>query len=173
MAIITVNGAPYHTCGNLPAIGSQAPDFTVTKMDLGEVHLKSYLGKKILLNIFPSLDTPTCASGMRRFNEIAKQLPDVLILCVSADLPFAQKRFCTAEKLENVQPVSVFRHRDFGTSYGITIVDEPFTGLLARSVVLIDEKGKVMYTELVKEVSNEANYEAILGQLKSTAATDG
>ncbi len=173
MAIITINGSPLHTSGDLPTIGSQAPDFTVTKMDLGEVHLKSYLGQKILLNIFPSLDTPTCASGMRRFNELAKQVPDVLILCVSADLPFAQKRFCSAEKLENVQPVSVFRHRDFGKKYGIEIMDEPLTGLLARSVVLIDEKGKVAYTELVKEISDEANYDAILAKLKSPEATNG
>lgn len=167
MSIITVNGSPLHTVGSLPAVGSTAPDFTVTKTDLGEVHLKSYLGRKIVLNIFPSLDTDTCANSMRHFNQMAAQMPDVLILCISHDLPFAQKRFCTAEHLANVQPVSVFRHRAFGNDYGVTITDEPLTGLLSRAVVVIDEKGKVIYTEQVKELSNEPNYDAVLEVVKN------
>src|SRR5437016_6147093 len=113
MSIITLKGAPLHTLGTLPPVGSKAPDFTVTKTDLSEIKLRNYLGQKIVLNIFPSLDTPTCASAMMKFNEIAIQFQNVLFLCISADLPFAQKRFCTAEHLDNVQPVSVFRHTTF------------------------------------------------------------
>src|SRR3990167_7052468 len=125
MTAITLNGSSMHTIGQLPPIGTKAPDFIVTKTDLSEIHLKHYLGKKIVLNIFPSLDTSTCASAMLRFNAIAKQYPNLLILCISADLPFAQKRFCAAEHLENVQPVSVFRHPAFGEIYGVTITDGP------------------------------------------------
>ena len=168
MSIITLNGSPLHTIGTLPAVGAQAPDFTVTKTDLGELHLKDHLGQKVILNIFPSLDTPTCASAMRHFNEIASQLPNILILCVSFDLPFAQQRFCAAEHLKNVQPVSVFRHRSFGADYGVMIVDEPLAGLLSRAVVIIDEKGKVIYSEQVKELSNEPDYTAMLAALKQS-----
>jgi thiol peroxidase len=144
-----------------------APDFTVTKTDLGEVHLKGYVGHKIILNIFPSLDTDTCANSVRHFNDMASLLPDVLILCISNDLPFAQKRFCLSEHLANVLPVSTFRHRAFGTDYGVLIIDEPLAGLLSRAVVVIDEKGKVIYTEQVKELSNEPNYDAVLDLLKN------
>src|SRR5262245_46371533 len=119
MAVITLNGSPMHTAGTLPETGIPAPDFTVTKVDLSDIHLSNYQGKKIVLNIFPSLDTTTCASAMKRFNEIAKQFPDILILCLSEDLPFAQQRFCSAEHLQNVQPVSTFRHPDFGRKYGV------------------------------------------------------
>jgi len=165
MAIITLNGSPLHTVGTLPAVGTKAPDFTVTKMDLGEIKLKNYLGKKIILNVFPSLDTPTCANAMRHFNEIASQLPDVLILCVSVDLPFAQKRFCIAEHLNNVQPVSVFRHPSFGEDYGVTIIDEPLSGLLSRAVIILDEHGKILYSEQVRELSNEPDYKTMLSVL--------
>lgn len=165
MTTITLKGSPVQTIGSLPAIGTQAPDFTVTKTDLGDIHLKNYTGKKILLNIFPSLDTPTCASAMHQFNEIANQHPSMLILCISADLPFAQKRFCAAEHLANVQPVSVFRHLEFGEAYGVTIVDGPLTGLLSRVVILLDEHGKVIYTEQVKEISDEPNYTALMAVL--------
>jgi thioredoxin-dependent peroxiredoxin len=162
MTSITFTGNAVHIVGNLPKIGEYAPDFTVTKMDLSEIKLKNYLGKKIILNIFPSLDTQTCAQAMRRFNEIASQFPDILILCISADLPFAQKRFCSAEHLNNVQPVSIFRHPGFGRDYGQRITDGPLTGLLSRAVVIIDEKGQVQYTEQVEELTKEPDYEKIL-----------
>lgn len=165
MTVISLNGAPMNTTGTLPAIGTQAPDFTVTKIDLGEIKLKNYLGKKIILNIFPSLDTPTCATAMLRFNEIAAQNKDILILCVSADLPFAQKRFCSAEHLNNVQPVSVFRHPNFGEKYGVTISDGPLNGLLSRAVIILDEHGKVTYTEQVKELTQEPNYSALMAAI--------
>ena len=165
MTMITLNGSPIHTVGELPSIGSEAPDFTLTKTDLSEVHLKNYHGHTILLNIFPSLDTPTCATAMMKFDQIASKLDGSLILCVSHDLPFAQKRFCSAQHLANVQPVSVFRHPDFGDAYGIKIVDGPLSGLLSRAIVVIDGSGKVCYTEQVKEISNEPNYKALLDHL--------
>lgn len=166
MSAITLNGSPTRTIGNLPALYTQAPDFTVTKMDLGEVHLRNFLGKKMVLNIFPSLDTPTCSRAMQQFNEIASSHPNLLILCVSADLPFAQKRFCAAEHLANVVPVSVFRHSDFGKIYGVTITDGPLTGLLSRAVVVIDEHGKIIYTQQVKELVDEPDYAAMMSVLK-------
>lgn len=165
MAIITLNGSPMHTSGNLPTVGSKAPDFIFTKNDLGEVRFEDYKDKTIILNIFPSLDTSTCAAAMQRFNEIAASLPDALILCVSADLPFAQKRFCTAEHLKNVVPVSVFRHPSFGKDYGVLITDGPLAGLLSRAVVVINEQGQVTYTQQVKELSDEPNYSAMLAVL--------
>lgn len=165
MAIITLNGSPLHTIGNLPAIGTQAPDFTLTKVDLSEISLKNCHGKKILLNIFPSLDTPTCASAMHQFNNLATRFNHILFLCVSADLPFAQKRFCSTEHLQNVQPVSVFRHPKFGQEYGVTITDGPLTGLLSRAVIVLDSQGKVTYTEQVKELSNEPNYQDMTNAL--------
>jgi len=162
MAVITLNGSPLHTIGTLPPIGTSAPDFIVTKTDLSEIRLSNYRGKKIILNIFPSLDTPTCSAAMHKFNEVASELSQILILCISEDLPFAQQRFCTAEHLQNVQPVSVFRNPEFGKQYGVTIIDGPLTGLLSRAVVVIDEQEKIIYTEQVKELSNEPNYEAML-----------
>lgn len=167
MSIITLKGEPVHTVGTLPNIGTQAPDFTVTKTDLGEIHLKNFIGKKIILNIFPSLDTDTCASAMKRFNEIAAKYPDLLILCISADLPFAQKRFCSTECLNNVMPASVFRHPDVGKTYGVTITDGPIAGLLSRAVIIIDEKGKVAYTQQVPEITDEPDYKAIQKALKN------
>lgn len=166
MAIITLNGSALHTVGNLPNVGAQAPDFIVTKPDLSEISLKNCQGKKILLNIFPSLDTPTCASAMRQFNDIAAKFSQVMFLCISADLPFAQKRFCTTENLQNVYPASVFRHPKFGQDYGVTITDGPVAGLLSRAIVLLDTQSKVLYTEQVKELSNEPNYSAMLDALK-------
>lgn len=165
MSTITLKGNPMQTCGDLPAVGTRAPEFTVTKTDLGEISLKNYAPRKIILNIFPSLDTPTCAMAMLKFNEIAAKRNDILILCISADLPFAQKRFCAAEHLNNVQPVSVFRHPQFGKDYGLTIIDGPLTGLLARAVVVIDENEMITYTELVKEIANEPDYDAVLAYL--------
>src|SRR5579883_1927402 len=168
MASITLKGTPLNTCGELPAVGTHAPDFTVTKTDLSEIRLKNYLGKKIILNIFPSLDTPTCAAAMLKFNAIAEKLKDVLILCISADLPFAQKRFCAAEHMDNVQPVSAFRHPSFGQDYGVMITDGPLAGLLARSVIVLDEEGKVIYTQQVKEITEEPDYAALTAVLEKT-----
>ena len=169
MSAITLNGAPLHTIGLLLTINTKAPDFTVTKTDLGEIHLKNFLGKKIVLNIFPSLDTPTCARAMLHFNEIATNNPDILILCVSADLPFAQKRFCSAEHLSNVLPVSVFRHTDFGKIYGVTITDGALAGLLARAVVVINEHGDITYTQQVKDIVDEPDYAAVMNALRVNA----
>jgi thiol peroxidase len=165
MALITLNGSPVRTIGELPKVGSFAPNFCVTKTDLSEIHLKNYQGKQIILNIFPSLDTATCANSMRKFNEAAAKLDNVLVICVSEDLPFAQKRFCAAEHIKNVVPASVFRHPEFGNDYGVMIIDGPLMGVLSRAVVLIDENGKVKYTEQVKELSNEPNYEAVISEL--------
>jgi len=158
MALVTFNGLPIHTYGELPPVGTLAPDFSVTKTDLAEVRLKNYLGNKVILNIFPSLDTSTCATAMHRFNEIAVEDKHILILCISADLPFAQKRFCAVEHLKNVQPVSVFRHPQFAKDYGVLITDGPLVGLLARAVVLLNESGTIVYTEQVKELTREINY---------------
>jgi thiol peroxidase len=165
MAVITLNGSPLHTIGTLPAVGTAAPDFIVTKTDLSDIRLSNYRGKKIILNIFPSMDTPTCATAMHKFNDIASQFNQVLILCVSEDLPFAQQRFCGSQHLQNIQPVSVFRHPDFGQQYGVMIIDGPLTGILSRAVIIIDEKGKVIYTEQVPELSNEPNYEEMIKAL--------
>lgn len=161
MTTITLKGQPLHTSGSLPETGTVAPDFTVTKTDLAEIHLKNFLGKKIILNIFPSLDTETCACAMIHFNDIAKKYPDLMVLCISADLPFAQNRFCAAEHLDNVIPASVFRHPGLGKDYGVLINDGPLEGLLSRAVVVIDEKGKIIYTQQIPEVTDEPDYQAI------------
>lgn len=166
MSSITLNGNPLHILGTLPTVGSQAPDFTVTKTDLGELHLSHLKGQKIVLNIFPSLDTPTCARAMLQFNEIARKHSNFLILCVSADLPFAQKRFCAIEHADNVMPVSVFRHHEFGKNYGVEIKDGPLASLLSRAAIVIDEHGKVVYTQQVKELADEPNYDAIIMALR-------
>jgi thiol peroxidase len=165
MHTVTFNSEPVKLSGQLPAVGSLAPDFTVTKTDLSEIKLKNYLGKKIVLNIFPSLDTATCANAMRHFNEMARRSTDILILCISADLPFAQQRFCAAEHLNNVQPVSIFRHPSFGIDYGVLITNGALAGLLSRAVIVVDEKGMITYVEQVKELIQEPNYLAILEAL--------
>ncbi|VVC77294.1 putative thiol peroxidase [Aquicella siphonis] len=170
MAVITLNGSPMHTIGSLPEIGSQAPDFILTKSDLSEVELKNYRGKVLVINIFPSLDTPTCATAMRRFNDIASQNSQAVVFCVSEDLPFAQKRFCSSQGLSNVITVSAFRHPEFGNDYGVMIIDGPLTGILSRAVIVIDEQGKVVYTEQVKELSNEPDYKLILSKLQNKAS---
>jgi len=169
MSVVYYNGSPLSTNGRLPAVGEKAPDFIVTKPDLSEIYLKNYLGRKIILNIFPSLDTPTCAMAMHKFDEIAQKHFEVLILCISADLPFAQKRFCSAEHLANVQPVSVFRHSKFGEDYGVAITDGIFSGLLCRAVFIIDEHGKITYSQRVSELTNEPDYPAILNALSATS----
>ena len=165
MANQTIGGNPLHTIGDLPAVGSKAPDFKLTTGDLKDVSLADFKGKKKVFNITPSLDTGICAASARRFNKEAASLPNVVVLNVSADLPFAAKRFCTAEGLTGVTPLSTFRS-SFGKDWGVTILDTAIAGLTARSVVIVDENDKVIYTELVAEHRSEPNYEKALAALK-------
>jgi len=166
MAQVTLKGNPFHTSGELPKAGSAAPDFHLVKTDLGEATLKDFAGKRVVLNIFPSLDTPTCATSVRTFNKRASETPNTVVLCISQDLPFAAARFCTTEGLANVVPASAFRAPEFGQAYGLAMVDGPLKGLLARAVVVVDEKGAVKHTELVPEIADEPNYDAALAALK-------
>jgi thiol peroxidase len=165
MAMITFKGNSIHTNGELPKVGQLCPDFLVTKTDLSELKLSEFKGHKLILNIFPSLDTPTCALSVRKFNEQATEHPNVKVICISADLPFAQKRFCGAENINNVITGSVFRHPEFADKIGVRITDGPLRGLMSRAVIVLDENGKVLYTEQVFEVSHEPNYEAALKAL--------
>ncbi|MGV1098344.1 thiol peroxidase [Thiovibrio sp. JS02] len=166
MAKITLQGNPAKTIGALPKVGAKAPDFILTKTDLGDVSLKDYAGKRLILNIFPSIDTPVCATSVRRFNAEINKIANAVCLCASLDLPFAHARFCGAEGLENVISVSELRDRTFGDAYGVRIMDGPLKGLLARAVVIIDEKGKVLHSQLVPEISQEPDYEAALAVVK-------
>jgi thiol peroxidase len=161
MATVTLRGNEIHTNGELPAVGSQAPDFTVTGGDLGDVSLSSLVGQKVILNIFPSLDTATCAASVRRFNEAAAGRQGTVVLCVSQDLPFAQNRFCGAEGIDNVKVASGFRS-SFTDDYGVRIVDGPMRGLAARSVVVLDENGTVVYNQLVPDIGQEPDYDSAL-----------
>jgi len=163
MAQITLRGNQINTVGELPAVGSQAPGFTLTGTDLGELSSSQFSGTPVLLNIFPSIDTPVCATSVRTFNERAAG-GGVSVLCISKDLPFAQKRFCGAERIENVSTASAFRD-GFGEDYGVTIVDGPMAGLLARAIVVIGADGNVAYTELVPEIAQEPDYDAALAAL--------
>lgn len=165
MANITLKGKPVHTIGTLPVIGSKAPDFKITKTDLSETSLSDYTGKRVVLNIFPSIDTSTCAMSVRQFNSKVQSLKNTVVLCVSMDLPFAHSRFCGAEGLKDVISASVFRSPDFGKSYGVTITDGPLAGLLSRAIIIIDENKKVIYTEQVPEITEEPNYEKALAML--------
>ena len=165
MANITLKGNPFHTVGNLPKVGSMAPDFKLVKDDLSEKTLADYKGKKLVLNIFPSLDTGTCAASVRRFNTEASKLENTKVLCISRDLPFAQARFCGAEGLNNVENLSDFRYRTFGQDYGVEIADGPLAALESRAVVIINEKGEVTYTQQVPEIVDEPNYDEILAAL--------
>ena len=165
MANITLGGNPIHTSGELPAVGSKAPDFKLTAGDLKELSLADFKGKKKVLNIVPSLDTPTCATSTRKFNADAGKLPNVAVLVVSADLPFASKRFCTTEGLANVTPLSTFRS-SFAKDWGIAIVDGPLAGVTGRAVVVLDENDKVTYVQLVPEIKHEPDYEGALAALK-------
>ncbi|MCB0486160.1 MAG: thiol peroxidase [Flavobacteriaceae bacterium] len=167
MATITLKGNAVHTSGDLPAVGSQAPDFKLVKNDLSESSLSEYKGSKVILNIFPSIDTGTCAASVRQFNKEAAELDNTKVLCISRDLPFAQARFCGAEGIANVINLSDFRTGSFGKDYGLQIVDGPLNGLLSRSVVVLDESGKVIYTEQVPEIVDEPNYKAALEALMS------
>jgi thiol peroxidase len=166
MAQVTLGGNPAQTSGDLPAVGAKAPDFVLTTTDLADVSLKDYAGKKVILNIFPSLDTPVCAASVRKFNAEANKLENTAVLCVSVDLPFAQKRFCGAEGLDSVIPLSALRTRDFGTDYGVSIVDGPLAGVFARAIVILDEKGTVTYTQLAPEIKEEPNYDEALAAVK-------
>ncbi len=165
MATVTLKGNPLRTVGELPKIGSSAPSFTLTADDLSEKSLSDYKGRKVALNIFPSIDTSVCAASVRRFNEIASKKPNVAVVNISADLPFAFKRFCATEGLKGVDTLSTFRDRSFGETYGVRIVDGPLAGLMSRAVVLVDEGGKVTYTEQVPEIGQEPNYDAALAKL--------
>ena len=166
MAEVTLKGSAVSTVGNLPAVGSKAPDFTLVGTDLGEVSLASLKGKKVVLNIFPSLDTSVCAASVKRFNEEASSLSETEVLCISKDLPFAQDRFCGAEGLDKVQPLSAFRDADFGQDYGVQLADGPIAGLFARAVIVVDAEGNVAYTELVPEITQEPDYASALAALK-------
>ena len=159
MATVKFKGNDVHSSGKLPEIGSTAPDFTLVDAGLQEIHLSDYKGKRVLLNIFPSLDTSTCATSVRKFNRWVSEKDNIVVLCISKDLPFAQSRFCGAEGLENVITASDFRYNTFATDYGVLLTDGPLKGLMARSVVALDENGKVLYTEQVAEITNEPNYE--------------
>ncbi len=167
MAKITIGGNPINTCSELPELGHQAPDFVLTKTDLSDISLKDVAGKKTVLNIFPSIDTPVCATSVRKFNAEINKFENAVVLCISADLPFAHERFCGAEGLENVISVSELRNKEFGENYGLRITDGPIAGLLARAVIILDETGKVVYTELVPEIKQEPDYEKALELLKS------
>ena len=166
MAQITLAGNPIHTNGELPKVGSAAPDFKLQDADLKDLSLADFKGKKKLLNIVPSLDTPTCALSTKKFNEQATKHGDTVILIVSADLPFAQKRFCSAENTDKVKTLSTMRSRNFSKDYGVLITDGLLAGITARAVVVIDENDKVVYAELVPEIKQEPNYEKALAALK-------
>jgi len=165
MAAITLGGNPINTNGELPKVGSKAPDFQLTNQNLSLVSLADFSGTKIVLNIFPSIDTSTCATSVRTFNAKASALENTKVLCISRDLPFAQKRFCGAEGLDNVINLSDFNTGNFGKDYGLEIVDGAFSGLHARVVIVIDENGIIKHTELVPEIGNEPNYESALAAL--------
>jgi thiol peroxidase len=153
------------TSGELPEVGSPAPGFELRKADLSPVSLNDYAGTRLVLNIFPSIDTPTCAKSVRQFNERAAAMPNTQVLCVSADLPFALSRFCGAEGIDNVETASVYRAPEFGQDYGVFMADGRLGGLLARAVVVVDEAGKVIYRELVPEIAQEPDYDAVMAAL--------
>ena len=167
MAKITLGGTDTNTIGNLPAVGSDAPDFMLVSKDMSEKTLASYHGQKVVLNIYPSIDTGVCAASTKKFNEEADKLENTRIVCVSRDLPFALNRYCEAEGIKNLDNLTNFRDGgDFGKNYGVEITDGAFKGLNARAIVVIDENGKVAYTELVPEVGQEPDYEGALSALK-------
>ena len=165
MAEITLKGTLINTSGDLPAVGTDAPDFALVANDLSAASLSDYAGKSVVLNIFPSLDTPVCATSVRTFNERAAGRDDAVVLCVSVDLPFALGRFCGAEGIENVHTLSAFRSPGFADAYGVGLVDGPLAGVLARAIVVIDGDGKVSYTELVPEIVQEPDYDAALAAI--------
>jgi thiol peroxidase len=162
MATVTLKGNPFQTTGELPTVGQQAPDFSLVKEDLSALTLADFKGTNLILNIFPSVDTPTCAASVRTFNQRAAAMENTKVVCVSRDLPFAQKRFCGAEGIENVVSASDFASGDFGKNYGIEMANGPLKALHARAVVVIDSDGKVTHTQLVGEIADEPNYDAAI-----------
>lgn len=166
MEKVTFQGGEVQLSGSLPQIGSKAPDFVLTTSELKDVKLADFSGKRVVLNIFPSIDTPVCAASVKRFNQEMAALQDVVVCCVSMDLPFAQGRFCVAEGIDQVHTLSAFRSPSFGDDYGIRIADTALAGLLARGVVVIDAQGQVSYTQLVDEIADEPDYESVLAHLK-------
>jgi thiol peroxidase len=166
MATVTLNGNPIRTCGELPGVGSATPPFTLTRTDLAEITSVDLEGRRVILSIFPSLDTATCARSVRTFNALSSDLADSVLLCVSADLPFAQARFCGGENLSRVVPVSAFRHPEFGSAFGVTVTEGPLAGLFARAVVALDEYGTVVYSELVPEITQEPDYDLAIHAIR-------
>jgi thiol peroxidase len=166
MTQVNFRGTPIRIADSLPRVGSIAPDFTVVKADLSSMSLSEFKGKKVVLNIFPSIDTPVCSASVRRFNAEAAKLDHTVVLCVSRDLPFAQKRFCAAEGIDNVLTGSEYRDSSFSDAYGVRILDGPLAGLFSRAVVVVDEQGKVRYTEQVSEIGQEPDYSKALAALK-------
>lgn len=167
METVYFNGTECHTYGSLPAVGSKAPAFDLVTKDLQEIRTDSFVGKKIVLNIFPSLDTPVCAASVRRFNAEAAGVDDTVVVCVSMDLPFAASRFCTAEGIENCVVASAFRSPLFGEKYGVQIVDGPLKGLLTRAVIIIDKDRDIVYRDLVEEITKEPDYAGALDIIKN------
>lgn len=165
MATITLKGTPIHTVSELPQKGSVAPEFNLVKTDLSGLKLSDLKGKKVVLNIFPSLDTSVCAKSVREFNQLAGNMTNTVVVCISKDLPFAHSRFCTTEGLQNVISASEFRDNAFSDAYGVRIVDGPMAGLMSRAVVVLDEKGTVLYNEQVPEIAQEPNYQLALKAL--------
>lgn len=166
MTTVTFKGKPVEVKGHFPQKGETAKDFTLVKSDLSEFSLHELKGKKVILNIFPSLDTSVCAMSVRKFNELAAQAANTAILAISKDLPFAHARFCTTEGIQNVTGLSAFRNTDFEENYGVAIANGPLAGLLARAVIILNEQGQVIYTELVSEITTEPDYEKALSALK-------
>jgi thiol peroxidase len=160
MAQVTFQGSPMHTVGDMPRVGTQAPDFVLTKTDLSDISMNDVLGKRIVMNIFPSVDTPVCAASVRRFNSDMSEFNNTVVLCISRDLPF--------EGIENVIPASELRTLDFGKLYGVRIIDGPLAGLLARAVMILDNTGRVIYRQLAPEIAEEPDYESVLRTLKET-----
>ncbi len=165
MAKTTLKGNAVNTSGELPSSGSSAPHFTLVSNSLAPLSLENYAGKRVILNIFPSVDTGTCATSVRTFNKKSSELENTVVICISKDLPFAQKRFCGAEGIENVEMASEFRNSKFSNDYGVLLTDGPLEGLMARSIVVLDEEHKVIHTELVSEITEEPNYEAAISVL--------
>ena len=165
MTEITLQGNKINTNGDIPKVGSMAPDFILVDSDLKDVSLSSYDGQNIILNVIPSLDTPVCQKSTKIFNEKASALTDTVVLAVSADLPFAMKRFCSTESIKSVKPLSMMRSRNFSKDYGVLITDGPLSGITARAVIVIDKNKKIIHSELVQEIANEPNYEAALNCL--------
>lgn len=166
MAKITLRGNNINTIGELPSLESKAPDFKLTKIDLSDVSLNDFRAKKVILNIFPSVDTPTCSASVRKFNEEMSKVDNTVVLCISKDLPFALKRFCAAEGLDSVIPLSEMRDLNFSEDYGVRITEGPMAGLMSRAVVILNEFGEVIYTEQVPEIAQEPDYQKAISALK-------